>query len=167
MASIALDEATGRSKKPNPYLSIKCGPTKISDRENGYSSVDSAEFYRCFELTTTLPSAKGGTVLEVTVMNKHSHVDDDDVIGSTKIDLLDRYYSTAWQNVGLCNRVDDPAVTKGANVYDQMEKVVQRASSVAIADDMEEGGAAGEERRGAGSEERGDEAYTTVLTRSL
>jgi len=144
LASIALDEATGRMKKPNPYLTIKCGPTTISDRSNGHNAVDSAEFYRCFELTTTLPSAKGGTILEVIVNNKHSHVDDDDVIGSTKIDLLDRYYSTTWQKVGMCNRVDDPTVTKGTNVYDEMERVVQRASSVALREDNNEEDAAGD-----------------------
>ena len=63
-------------------------------------------FYKRFELTTTLPSnSKGGNNLEISVMNHKSH-DDDEVIGSTSIDILDRFYNARWQELGRENRVD-------------------------------------------------------------
>ncbi|GMH80806.1 hypothetical protein TL16_g08704 [Triparma laevis f. inornata] len=131
LVPMSQDEQTGRPKRPNPYFQIKCGATTLNDRENAQHNVDSFEAYKCFELTTTIPSVKGGTQLEISVMSKNSH-SADDVVGTTKIDLLNRYYSPTWNELGMCNRVPKRGEEdkSGQAIYDDIEKVVQNASKM-------------------------------------
>ncbi|GMH59371.1 hypothetical protein TrST_g14321 [Triparma strigata] len=135
LMTTSQDEQTGRPKKPNPYFQVKCGATTLNDRENAQHGMVDFNAYKCFELTTTIPSAKGGTQLEVSVMSKNNH-SADEVVGSTKIDLLNRYYSKTWNELGMCNRVTSGSGEVGQAIYDDIEKVVKDASKMkAVSED--------------------------------
>ena len=102
-----LDEAKAEYARAeqDKKRSAKARLDRLQKKLNQMQDSNTFGFYTHFELPTTLPAtSKGGGVLEVTVLDHHS-LEVDSVIGSTKIDLLDRYYSTAWQMVGLENKV--------------------------------------------------------------
>ena len=56
------------------------------------------EFYRMFEISTTLP---GPSLLTVEVWD-HDTLSSDDLIGTTVIDLEDRLFHDVWQRLGTC-----------------------------------------------------------------
>ena len=89
-------------------------------------------FYTHFDIPTTLPSTtKGRGMLEISVLDHHSS-ESDTVIGSTKIDLLDRFYSTSWQRLGLNNKVEvkikNVTGQTGTVLYGELDKLVHKFS---------------------------------------
>ncbi|TMW65611.1 hypothetical protein Poli38472_008253 [Pythium oligandrum] len=80
----------------DPYLRLKLGKEIISDRANYKKKTLQPEFFRVFSFTTTLP---GPSQLEIGVWD-HDFIKKDDFIGSTTIDLEDRWFHREWQSLG-------------------------------------------------------------------
>eukprot|EP00602_Paraphysomonas_sp_CaronLab_P003319 CAMPEP_0185019240 /NCGR_PEP_ID=MMETSP1103-20130426/1865_1 /TAXON_ID=36769 /ORGANISM="Paraphysomonas bandaiensis, Strain Caron Lab Isolate" /LENGTH=1852 /DNA_ID=CAMNT_0027549443 /DNA_START=18 /DNA_END=5573 /DNA_ORIENTATION=+ len=97
----------GRPGKSDPYLKVKLGKEKFDDRENAIDDVTDVDFYKLVEFNAELP---GFSQLVISVMDKDD-IGSDDVIGTTIIDLEDRWFDNRWQEFGRENRVvptDDP-----------------------------------------------------------
>ncbi|GLD92194.1 hypothetical protein PINS_up000727 [Pythium insidiosum] len=81
----------------DPYLRLKLGKEVISDRANYKKKTLNPEFFRVFSFNTVLP---GPSQLEIGVWD-HDLIKKDDFIGSTIIDLEDRWFHREWQRIGV------------------------------------------------------------------
>jgi len=90
---IPMDVGGGKS---DPYLVLKLGKTKITDQKNYINNSTNPEFYRRFDIQTTLP---GPGLLTINAMDYDSF-SFDDFIGGTMIDLEDRWLNEIWQSCG-------------------------------------------------------------------
>ncbi|RLN32134.1 hypothetical protein BBJ28_00019767 [Nothophytophthora sp. Chile5] len=79
----------------DPYLRLKLGGTRLNDRVHGCTNTLQPEFFRTFELETTLP---GASHLEIAVWDRG--LVSDELIGATTIDLEDRWFHREWQQIG-------------------------------------------------------------------
>ena len=79
----------------DPYLYIKCGSFKLDDSKNGLSDTNNPGFYKCFDIPVSIP---GASTLKIQVYDADGF-SRDDLIGETKIDLEERYYSREWQSL--------------------------------------------------------------------
>ena len=79
----------------DPYLRIKLGGRMINERANYVPDNPCPKFYKCFEMTCSFP---GESMLKIQVWDYDTFLPDDK-IGTTKIDLEDRYYSQSWKNL--------------------------------------------------------------------
>uniref|UniRef100_K3WDA2 C2 domain-containing protein n=1 Tax=Globisporangium ultimum (strain ATCC 200006 / CBS 805.95 / DAOM BR144) TaxID=431595 RepID=K3WDA2_GLOUD len=79
----------------DPYLRLKLGKSIISDRANHKKKTLNPDFFRMFSFNTTLP---GPSQLEIGVWDHDLVLDD--FIGSTTIDLEDRWFHKEWQRIG-------------------------------------------------------------------
>jgi len=77
----------------NPYIRISNGATKIKDVENKKANTSRPQIFKCYELNCTFPVQ---TVLDVAVWD-WDKLSSDDLIGSTRIDLENRFFSSEWQ----------------------------------------------------------------------
>lgn len=75
--------------KADPYVVLQLGSKRISDKENYVSKQLNPVFGKCFEIEATFPQ---DSLLNIQVLD-WDLVGSDDLIGETKIDLEDRYYS--------------------------------------------------------------------------
>lgn len=78
----------------DPYLRLKLGGNRTNDRSNACTNTLQPEFFRMFELETTLP---GASQLEIGVWGRGLM---DQLIGSTTIDLEERWFHREWQEIG-------------------------------------------------------------------
>lgn len=89
----------GKSLTPNdeknsdPYLYIKCGSQTIDDEKNVINDTNNPGFYKCFEIGASIP---GASTLTIQIWDDDGVIGDD-LIGETKIDLEERYFSKQWQ----------------------------------------------------------------------
>uniref|UniRef100_A0A8C5CLV0 C2 domain-containing protein n=1 Tax=Gadus morhua TaxID=8049 RepID=A0A8C5CLV0_GADMO len=83
--------------KADPYLLLKAGQQKLSTRENYIPKHLNPVFGEVFDLTVSFPLE---TELLIAVMD-HNLVGSDDVIGETKLDLENRFYSRHLACCGL------------------------------------------------------------------
>ncbi|XP_013379026.1 otoferlin isoform X3 [Lingula anatina] len=83
--------------KADPYLLIRCGKTVINDKEHYVSKQLNPVFGKGFDIEATFPME---SILTVQVYD-WDLVGADDLIGETKIDLENRYYSRHRATVGL------------------------------------------------------------------
>ncbi|EDV23443.1 uncharacterized protein TRIADDRAFT_27805, partial [Trichoplax adhaerens] len=83
--------------KADPYLIVSLGKTKINDRENYISKNLSPIFGRAFHIEATIPLE---TTLTVQVYDMDM-IGSDDLIGETKIDIENRFYSKHRPSCGL------------------------------------------------------------------
>ena len=83
---VPMDYGSGGGKS-DPYLKLSLGSQKVSDRKHYIDNTVEPEFYKSFELTTTLP---GEGRLHIKCMD-YDFISSDDVIGETVIDLEDRW----------------------------------------------------------------------------
>ncbi|XP_043922113.1 otoferlin-like [Protopterus annectens] len=83
--------------KADPYIFIRLGEQEISDNENYVSKQLNPVFGKCYQLTATFPLE---SVLTVSVYD-WDLLSTDDLIGETKIDLENRYYSRHRATCGL------------------------------------------------------------------
>ncbi|KUF97396.1 hypothetical protein AM588_10008483 [Phytophthora nicotianae] len=90
--SLQAKNANGYS---DPYLRLKLGSNRISDRPNACTNTLKPEFFRMFELETTLP---GASQLDINVWDRGLVTDQ--LIGSTTIDLEERWFHREWQEIG-------------------------------------------------------------------
>ncbi|KAJ8550633.1 hypothetical protein ON010_g10436 [Phytophthora cinnamomi] len=86
----------GRPGKSDPYLRLKLGDKKISDRKNYIEDTTDPDFYKMFVINTKLP---GASMLTIEAMD-HDLIGGDDLIGKTMIDLEDRLFDKRWQAMG-------------------------------------------------------------------
>lgn len=94
----------GRPGKSDPYLKVKLGKERFNDRENAVDDATDVDFYKLVEFNAELP---GYSQLIINVMDKDD-IGSDDLIGSTIIDLEDRWFDKRWQELGRENRNDNP-----------------------------------------------------------
>ncbi|KAJ4432233.1 hypothetical protein ANN_20849 [Periplaneta americana] len=90
------------SGKSDPYILIKIGSRTISDRENYIPRQLNPVFGRYFEMEAMLPIEH---MLTIRVMD-YDVASSDDLIGETKIDLEDRFYSKHRATCGLARMFD-------------------------------------------------------------
>ncbi|CAL8360491.1 unnamed protein product [Lota lota] len=83
--------------KADPYLVLKVGQQKMDTKENYIAKQLNPVFGEVFDLTVSFPLE---TELVVTVMD-HDLIGSDDVIGETKVDLENRFYSRHLACCGL------------------------------------------------------------------
>ncbi|KAK0146183.1 Fer-1-like protein 4 [Merluccius polli] len=83
--------------KADPYLVLKVGQQKLSTKENYITKQLNPVFGEVFDVTVSFPLE---TELVVMVMD-HDLVGSDDVIGETKLDLENRFYSRHLACCGL------------------------------------------------------------------
>ncbi|XP_053916656.1 fer-1-like protein 6 isoform X2 [Cuculus canorus] len=83
--------------KSDPYIVLRLGNTEIKDRENYIPKQLNPVFGRSFEIQATFPKDSLLTVL----IYDHDFVGTDDLIGQTKIDLENRFYSRHRATCGL------------------------------------------------------------------
>lgn len=86
-------DANGAS---DPYMYLKLGGQNISDRSNFLPETLHPQFFRCYEMTTTLP---GASRLELQVYD-HDWITSDELIGETVMDLEDRWFEPRWRFLG-------------------------------------------------------------------
>ncbi|XP_075782089.1 otoferlin isoform X3 [Pelodiscus sinensis] len=83
--------------KADPYIAIRLGKTDIKDKENYISKQLNPIFGKSFDIEATFPME---SMLTVAVYD-WDLVGSDDLIGETKIDLENRYYSKHRATCGL------------------------------------------------------------------
>jgi hypothetical protein len=81
----------------NLYLRVKLGKNVIQDKGKLCKGNNQLEFYQSFELRVELP---GVSQLEVSVVEKN-FFGFDTVIGSTTLDLEDRWFNEKWRNANF------------------------------------------------------------------
>ncbi|XP_048364575.1 fer-1-like protein 6 isoform X2 [Sphaerodactylus townsendi] len=83
--------------KSDPYIVLKLGNTEIKDRDNYIPKQLNPVFGRSFELQATFPKE---SLLSVLIYD-YDLIGSDDLIGETKIDLENRFYSRHRATCGL------------------------------------------------------------------
>ena len=79
----------------DPYVSLKLGKTVINDKKSLREKTNNPDFYTTYQMTASFP---GEGVLHVNIMDDDGF-GGDDLIGATKIDLENRFYSKEWQSL--------------------------------------------------------------------
>ncbi|CAL7945462.1 unnamed protein product [Xylocopa violacea] len=94
--------------KADPYVVLQLGGKRISDKENYVSKQLNPVFGKCFEIEATFPQ---DSLLTVQVLD-WDLVGADDMIGETKIDLENRFYSRHRATCGLAKKYDESGYNK-------------------------------------------------------
>jgi Ca2+-dependent lipid-binding protein len=79
----------------DPYLNIIIGNKVFNDRANYLEDEANPDFYKVFEFEAVFP---GCPLLNVQIYD-YDDLFGDDLIGETKIDLEDRFFSPEWQSI--------------------------------------------------------------------
>ncbi|XP_043482896.1 otoferlin-like isoform X2 [Leptopilina heterotoma] len=94
--------------KADPYIVLQLGGKRISDKENYVSKQLNPVFGKCFEIEATFPQ---DSLLTVQILD-WDLVGSDDMIGETKIDLENRFYSRHRAVCGIPRRYDESGYNK-------------------------------------------------------
>ncbi|KAG8196228.1 hypothetical protein JTE90_007950 [Oedothorax gibbosus] len=97
--NLSAADVTGTS---DPYVVLKLGRQRLSDRENYVSKQLNPFFGKCFEFAATFPT---DAVLRVQIYD-WDLVKSDDLIGETIIDLENRFYSRHRPTCGIARRYE-------------------------------------------------------------
>ncbi|XP_072931489.1 otoferlin [Epargyreus clarus] len=89
--------------KADPYLVLQLGSRNITDKDNYVSKQLNPVFGKCFEIEATFPQ---DSILTVQVAD-WDLVGSDDLVGETKIDLENRFYSRHRATCGLPLRYEE------------------------------------------------------------
>ncbi|XP_065364288.1 otoferlin-like [Calliphora vicina] len=89
--------------KADPYVVLHLGSKRISDKDNYVSKQLNPVFGKCFEIEVTFPQ---DSMLTVQIFD-WDLVGSDDLIGETRIDLENRFYSKHRATCGLALRYED------------------------------------------------------------
>ncbi|XP_029452108.1 otoferlin isoform X2 [Rhinatrema bivittatum] len=108
--------------KADPYVVIKLGKTDIRDKENYISKQLNPVFGKSFDIEATFPME---SMLTVAVFD-WDLVGTDDLIGETKIDLENRYYSKHRATCGISKTYS----THGYNMWRDPMKPTQMLSKL-------------------------------------
>jgi hypothetical protein len=98
LADMDMD-ITGKPAASDPYVKIKLGKWKFSDRKNALDNSKHADLYQMHEINAELP---GASQLTIEMMDKDT-IGSDDLIGRTVVDLEDRWFDARWQELGKEN----------------------------------------------------------------
>lgn len=98
----------------DPYIRIKLQDQIIDDSKNYQTDEPNPKIYKVWDLKTTLP---GASRLKIQVWDKDMIIKDDK-IGSTIIDLEDRYFSSKWKSLS-----EKPIETR--NLYHPSTRIIQ------------------------------------------
>lgn len=79
----------------DPYLVLTLGNQVMNNKDNFVSNRSDPSFYKVFTLNTTLP---GESILKIQVWDR-DNLFTDDKIGTTSIDLEDRFFSIKWNKL--------------------------------------------------------------------
>ncbi|XP_062979851.1 otoferlin isoform X1 [Elgaria multicarinata webbii] len=108
--------------KADPYVAIKLGKTDIKDKENYISKQLNPVFGKSFDIEATFPME---SMLTVAVYD-WDLVGSDDLIGETKIDLENRYYSKHRATCGISKTYS----IHGYNIWRDPQKPTQILSKL-------------------------------------
>ncbi|XP_004373048.1 fer-1-like protein 6 [Trichechus manatus latirostris] len=100
--------------KSDPYVVIRLGKTEIKDREKYIPKQLNPVFGRSFEIQATFPKE---SLLSILIYD-HDMIGTDDLIGETKIDLENRFYSKHRAICGLQSQYE----TEGYNAWRDTSK---------------------------------------------
>lgn len=89
--------------KADPYVILQLGSKKISDKENYVSKQLNPVFGKCFEIECCFPQ---DSMLTVQIFD-WDLVGSDDLIGETRIDLENRFYSKHRATCGLARKYEE------------------------------------------------------------
>lgn len=89
--------------KADPYVVLQLGGKKISDKDNYISKQLNPVFGKCFEIECCFPQ---DSMLTVQIFD-WDLVGSDDLIGETKIDLENRFYSKHRALCGLARKYEE------------------------------------------------------------
>lgn len=89
--------------KADPYVVLHLGSKRISDKEHYVSKQLNPVFGKCFEIEATFPQ---DSMLNIQVLD-WDLVGSDDLIGETKIDLENRFYSKHRATCGLAYKYEE------------------------------------------------------------
>lgn len=103
--------------KADPYVVLQLGNKRISDKENYVSKQLNPVFGKCFEIEATFPQ---DSLLTVQVLD-WDLVGTDDMIGETKIDLENRFYSRHRATCGLAKKHDESGYNKWRDAMKPMQ----------------------------------------------
>ncbi|XP_065112871.1 otoferlin isoform X4 [Paramisgurnus dabryanus] len=103
--------------KADPYIVIRLGKTEVKDKENYISKQLNPVFGKSFDIEATFPME---SMLTVAVYD-WDLVGTDDLIGETKIDLENRYYSKHRATCGIASHYS----VHGYNVWRDPQKPTQ------------------------------------------
>jgi len=78
----------------DPYLKVQLGSRKFSTRNHHIKNTLEPEFYEVFEIPCTIP---GESMLQISVWDWDGF--NDDLVGSTEIDIEDRWFSQEWRKL--------------------------------------------------------------------
>lgn len=76
----------------DPYLKMKLGRKKVNERDNHFDDEPCPKFNKYYDFEATFP---GSPILNVALFD-YDMIFGDDLIGETKIDLEDRFFSPEW-----------------------------------------------------------------------
>lgn len=79
----------------DPYLVIKSGRHAFNEREHYQLDTSEPKFFKCFEFLAEFPGTKP---VEISAYD-YDDFFGDELIGSTTVDLDDRYFSYEWQAI--------------------------------------------------------------------
>jgi len=79
----------------DPYLIISLGSKNYNERENHEDDNANPGFHKFYDFEATFP---GCPLLNIACYD-YDDLFGDDIIGETKIDLEDRYFSPEWQSI--------------------------------------------------------------------
>ena len=79
----------------DPYLVVTCGKDVFNDRKEYQLDQADPKFFKSYEFYVEFP---GAPLLDITAKDYDDFFGDDE-IGSTQIDLDDRFFSQAWQAI--------------------------------------------------------------------
>ncbi|XP_046143744.1 otoferlin-like [Osmia bicornis bicornis] len=114
---INLQPSDPLSRKSDPYLCINLGKTFINDKKNYKANQLNPTFGRLFEIEATFPR---DYLLTIQVWD-YDVTSSDDLIGETKIDLENRFYSRHRAACGISNSYS----IDGYNAWRDREKPTQ------------------------------------------
>jgi hypothetical protein len=86
----------GKPTSSDPYLKVSLGKNMFDDRKHAIEGAIDVDFYKYLTFDTELP---GISQLRINVMDKDM-IGSDDLIGTTVIDLEDRWFDSRWQDWG-------------------------------------------------------------------
>ncbi|XP_049278601.1 otoferlin-like [Anopheles funestus] len=108
--------------KADPYVVLQLGSKRVSDKDNYVSKQLNPVFGKCFEIEATFPQ---DSMLTVQIFD-WDLVGSDDLIGETKIDLENRFYSRHRAMCGISARYED----SGYNIWRDPMKPTQILSKL-------------------------------------
>jgi hypothetical protein len=89
--------------KADPYIVLQLGSKRISDKEHYISKQLNPVFGKCFEIEATFPQ---DSMLTAQILD-WDLVGSDDLIGETRIDLENRFYSRHRATCGIARKYED------------------------------------------------------------